>query len=75
MNIRGWLQKRDTEKAIALIEQMVAVGIRPDVVTFTTFIRSYCKEKDMDTAMDVLRAMRRNRIKADAWTYNTMMQG
>ena len=29
----------------------------------------------MDTAMDVLRAMRRNRIKANAVTYNTMMQG
>ena len=29
----------------------------------------------METAMDVLRAMRRNRIKADAVTYNTMMQG
>ena len=29
----------------------------------------------MDTAMEVLRAMTRHRIKADAVTYNTMMQG
>ena len=33
---------------IEVMERMKAMGVRPDVVTLTTLIRSYCKDKRKD---------------------------
>ena len=58
-----------------MMERMKAAGVRPDVVTLTTLIRSYCKDRNMRAAMSLLETMRRTGLRPDVRTYNTLMQG
>ena len=54
---------------------MKAAGVRPDVVTLTTLIRSYCKDRNMYAAESLLRTMKWAGLRPDNYTYNTLMQG
>ena len=54
---------------------MKEAGVRPNVVTFTILIRSYCKNKNMSAAMSVLDVMRESGLRPDDRTYNTLIQG
>ena len=54
---------------------MKAAGVRPNVVTLTTLIRSYCKDRNMCAAMSVLGMMRASGLRPNDRTYNIIMQG
>ena len=34
------------DRAIKVMERMIVAGVRPDVVTLTTLIQSYCKDRN-----------------------------
>ena len=54
---------------------MKEAGVRPNVVTFTTLIRSYCKNKNMSAAMSLFDVMRESGLRPNDRTYNTLIQG
>ena len=55
----GWCEQGCEDRAIEVMERMRAAGVRPNVVTFTTLIRSYCKDRNMRAAMSLLETMSR----------------
>ena len=61
--MRGWCEKGCEDRAIEVMERMKAAGVRPNVVTLNTLIRSYCKDRNMRAAMSLLETMRTNRIE------------
>ena len=60
--------------AIDVMERMKAAGVRPDVVTLTTLIRSYCKDRNMRAATSLLETMRATGLRLTVLT-STLMQG
>ena len=54
---------------------MKAAGVRPDVVTLTTLIRSYCKDRNMRAAISLFKSMETSGLRPSDRTYNTLMQG
>ena len=57
------------------MERMKTAGVRPDVVTLNTLIRSYCMDRNMRAAMSLLGTIRTSGLRPDDRTYNTLMQG
>jgi pentatricopeptide repeat protein len=49
--------------------------VRPDVVTFTTFIRNHCKARDMRAALSCLGAMRRAAVSPNEQTFAALING
>ena len=51
--MRGWCEQGCEDRAIDVMERMKAAGVRPNVVTLNTLIRSYCKDRNMRAAMSL----------------------
>ena len=47
-----------SDKIEYLISIMQELGIQADVVTYSTLVRAYCKQKDLDSAMEVINRMK-----------------
>lgn len=53
----------------------MSLGRSPDVVTYTTSVRTYCNEGRLDEAKNVVMEMNRSGVTMDAMAYNTLMDG
>jgi len=54
---------------------MVVAGIKPDVFTYTVFIRSYCQEGRMEDAESMMVQMIDHGVCPNLVTYNTLIKG
>jgi len=48
---------------------------KPDLITYSTMIKGYCKEKNIEAALVVLDTMQHNQIKPDEVLYNSLLDG
>jgi len=60
----------------ALLQEMSQQRIEPNLITFSTIVKGYCQENDLDKAFDLLGEMKDGRqLKPDEITYNTLLDG
>ncbi|CAA7023071.1 unnamed protein product [Microthlaspi erraticum] len=75
------VRKMDTRGMDDIVEKMDEMGIKPDVVTLGIRIKSLCKSRRVDEAMEVFGQLcgkktdGGNVIKADLILYNTLIDG
>jgi pentatricopeptide repeat protein len=49
--------------------------IKPDLITYSTMIKGYCREKNLEQALVTLDEMEKRGIKADEVLYNSLLDG
>jgi len=49
--------------------------VRPDLITYSTMIKGYCKDKNIEAALVMLDTMQQENIKADEVLYNSLLDG
>ncbi|GKC34183.1 putative tetratricopeptide-like helical domain-containing protein [Tanacetum coccineum] len=54
---------------------MVKRGMKPNIITYSSLINGYCKNKKVNEALDVFRDIQNKGLIHDVFTYNSMMQG
>eukprot|EP01067_Filipodium_phascolosomae_P001540 Filipodium_phascolosomae@DN2007_c0_g1_i1.p1 len=64
------------DKACELLEEMTKrAGLSPDLITYSTIIKGYCMQGDIEHSMILFDAMRRRKIEPDAILYNSLLDG
>merc|ERR1719453_2309336 len=59
-----------------VLQAMHAASVEPDIVTYSTVVKGYCLEGDVDKALIVLKEMRADQsTKPDEITYNSFLDG
>ncbi|KMZ61270.1 putative Pentatricopeptide repeat-containing protein [Zostera marina] len=71
--IRSLFRSRRRDEAIALLDDMQKIGVKPDTHTYNAVISGFCDEKDFTAALTVLEEMSAKGCKADVLTYNVMI--
>merc|ERR1719373_1037055 len=63
-------------KASQLLEDMGDSGAEPDIITYSTLVKGYCAEGDVDRAFHILDEMKRdNKFSPDEIMYNSILDG
>merc|ERR1740121_2938978 len=71
-------RSREMQRIPAILEDMVAQGIEPNIITHSAIIKGYCQEGRLDSALELMDTMRQSDNKAfrpDEITYNTLLDG
>merc|ERR1719487_575039 len=50
-------------------------GLLPDLITYSTLIKGYCVNGDLDEAMQLFTLMRKKGIRPDAIVFNSLLDG
>lgn len=50
-------------------------SIQPDLISYSTMIKGFCKEKNIEEAFKLLEVMNQSGIKADEVLYNSLLDG
>lgn len=48
---------------------------KPDLITFSTLIKGFCKDRNIDAAFKVLNEMKRANIEPDEVLFNSLLDG
>lgn len=48
---------------------------KPDLITYSTLIKGFCKDKNIDDAFKILNEMKFNKIEADEVLFNSLLDG
>jgi pentatricopeptide repeat protein len=48
---------------------------KPDLITFSTMIKGYCKGRQIEKALSLLQDMEKAQIKPDEVLYNSLLDG
>lgn len=70
--LSGW---KSTEEAEGFFEEMVELGLKPDIVSYNCLIDVYCKNREMDKVFKVIDKMRDENISPDKITYTCVIGG
>merc|ERR550514_1772955 len=63
-------------RASKLLEDMKEASVEPDIITYSTIIKGYCLEGDVDRAFHVLEEMKRDdKFTPDEIMYNSILDG
>ena len=54
---------------------MMDGSVLPDLITFSTLIKGYCRVKDIEKALELHNQMLERGIKADEVLYNSLLDG
>jgi pentatricopeptide repeat protein len=66
----------DMARVPTLLKEMSQQHIEPNVITFSTIVKGYCQENQLDKAFDLLEDMKHGKsFKPDEITYNTLLDG
>merc|ERR1719456_554214 len=59
-----------------LLEDMREANVEPDIITYSTIIKGYCLEGDVDRTFHVLEEMKRDdKFTPDEIMYNSILDG
>lgn len=73
-NVRiGHAQGGEPEDVKRLIEDMGAVGLRPDTISYNYLLTSYCRSGRMDEAMKLYQELESSGFKPKAATFRTLI--
>ena len=65
----------DLNKLKDIFTEMQTAGRRPDLITFTTIIKGYCRNEDLPSALKMLELMEKMYIKPDEVLLNLLLEG
>ena len=74
-HINNLVEKGKMERAMSAARDMMNLGIEPDVRTFTTLIKGWCKVGKMSLAMHVTKVMLRMGLYPNEFTYARLIEG
>merc|ERR1719327_98370 len=64
------------QRAEQVLKAMRAASVRPDIISYSTIVKGYCLQGDVDKALVVLKEMRADKTtKPDEITYNSFLDG
>merc|ERR1719401_2387940 len=67
-------RSNDMGRIPTLLDEMAAMQIEPNIITFSTIIKGYCQENRVDRAFELLEDMKKS-FTPDEVTYNTLIDG
>jgi len=73
--IRCFCKKNEPDEGIQVLDEMVARGFYPNVVTFTFLIDSLCKRGRLKKAFQIFEMMSRVECEPTVRTYNCLING
>lgn len=50
-------------------------NLEPDLITFSTLLKGYCHQGDLDKALQLVEAIKQRGLRCDELVYNTLMDG
>jgi len=69
-------RSRDMVRIPALLEEMQKLKVEPNVITYSTILKGYCQENNLDKAFQLLDEMKGTKeFRPDEITYNTLLDG
>merc|ERR1719389_337219 len=63
------------DQASQFFREMCTEGVVPDLVTYSTIIKGYCVQGDLEQAVQLFTLMRKRGIKPDAILFNAILDG
>jgi pentatricopeptide repeat protein len=73
--IYAYGRKGQMKEASRLFSEMKCSGVKPDIVTYNIFIKSYVANAMFEEAIDLVRYMVAQGCKPNERTYNSILQG
>ncbi|GMH27007.1 hypothetical protein Nepgr_028850 [Nepenthes gracilis] len=70
--LSGW---KSSEEVDGFFQEMVEMGLKPDIVFYNSLIDVYCKNREMDNVYKVLNEMHEQGILPDVITYTSLIGG
>ncbi|EPE10055.1 pentatricopeptide repeat protein [Ophiostoma piceae UAMH 11346] len=58
-----------------LFEQLLGIGLEPNLITYTAIIRELCSKGELTSAQEVLQIMLNTQTGLDAYVYSILMNG
>ena len=74
-HINNLVEDGKMEKAMSAARDMMNLGVEPNVITFTTLIKGWCKVGKMSVAMHVTKVMLKMGLYPNEITYRTLIRG
>eukprot|EP00899_Mesostigma_viride_P021332 jgi/Mesvir1/291/Mv13621-RA.1 len=71
----GWARLGEPKECAAVLEELKAVGRKPDVGSYGCLVSAYCVAKDLDGALKVVEGMKAAGVRCNAAIYSTIMNG
>ena len=68
-------QERPGPTPAQLFEQLLGVGLEPNIITYTAIIRELCSKGELMSAQEVLQIMLNAQTGLDAYVYSILMNG
>ncbi|VDB99740.1 unnamed protein product [Peniophora sp. CBMAI 1063] len=72
--LRGYLNSRQHDEALALVERMKRDGPTPTIATYNTLMAHYTEVRDFKSVSWVLRKMASEGLRGDGFTYSTLLR-
>lgn len=70
--LSGWKSSEDAE---GFFEEMIELGVKPDLVSYNCLVDVYCKSREMEKAYKLVEKMREEEIYPDVFTYTSIIGG
>lgn len=70
--LSGWKSVEDAE---GFFEEMIQLGVKPDLVTYNCLVDVYCKNRQVEKAHKLIDKMRDKEICPDVITYTSLIGG
>ncbi|XP_077240460.1 pentatricopeptide repeat (PPR) superfamily protein [Tasmannia lanceolata] len=70
--LAGW---KSSVEAEGFFDEMMELGVKPDLVSYNCLVDVYCKSREMDKAFKVVEKMRMEEIYPDVFTYTSIIGG
>ncbi|KAK0613487.1 hypothetical protein B0T14DRAFT_391411, partial [Immersiella caudata] len=58
-----------------ILEELVSLGIKPNLITFTAIVRNLCLAHDLENALEVFQLVREHGITPDLHLYSILING
>jgi len=67
----------DLSSAEGLLREMTSreTSVEPDLISFSTILKGYCHNGELDKALQVAESMKARGLRSDELVYNTLMDG
>jgi pentatricopeptide repeat protein len=65
----------DMTRAEELWRAMPLLGVEPDLISFSTLVKGYCVQGDLEQALATFTQLRRRGLQADAILYHSILDG
>lgn len=70
--LSGW---KSSEEAESFFDEMLGLGVKPDLVSYNCLVDVYCKSREVEKAFKIVEKMRQEEMYPDVFTYTSIIGG